>query len=76
MSQLIPTGYIQGTYKILDSGISFRVFWKVLCRNEILVFLGSAQLPYRVKMRSFQKVFSKISIFQDIAPAIWVFLGL
>ena len=26
-------------------------------------------------MRSFQKVFSKIYIFEDIAPTIWVFLG-
>ena len=45
--------------------ISFRVFWKALCRNEILVFLWSAHFPYRdrVKMRSFQEVFSEICIF-------------
>ena len=35
-----------------------------MCRNEILVFLGSAHFPYRVKMRSFQNVFSKIRIFR------------
>ena len=33
-----------------DSGIFLRVFWKILCRNEL-------------KMRSFQNVFSKIGIF-------------
>ena len=44
-----------------DSDI-FRVSLKVLCRNEILVFLGSAHFPCRVKMRSFQKIFSKICI--------------
>ena len=31
-----------------------------MCRNEITVFLGSAHFPYRVKMKSFQKVFSKL----------------
>ena len=41
----------------------FRVFWKVLCKNELMVFLGSAHFPYRVKMRSFQKFSSKICIF-------------
>ena len=30
-----------------------------MCRNEILVFLMSAHFPCRVKMRSFQKIFSK-----------------
>ena len=40
--------------------IFFRAFWKILCRNEILVFLGSAHFPYRVKMKSFLKVFSKL----------------
>ena len=56
--------------------VFFRVFWKVLCRNEILVFLGSAPFPYRVKVSSFQKVLSKICIFLGIAPATWVFLEL
>ena len=31
-----------------------------MCRNEIMVFLGSVHFPYRVKMKSFQKVFSKL----------------
>ena len=54
------------------------VFWKVLCRNEILVFLGSAHFPYRVKIDEVTKNFlSKICIFQGhLAQAIWVFLGL
>ena len=30
-----------------------------MCRNEILVFLRSAHFPCRVKMGSFQKIFSK-----------------
>ena len=56
-------------YKILDSGI-FRVFWKVLCRNEILIFLGSAHFPYRVKMRSFQN-----SVFRAFKSKSEYFLG-
>ena len=52
--------------------VFFRVFWNVLCRNEVLIFLGSAHFTYRVKMRSFQNVFSKICIFKGIDPAIWV----
>ena len=57
--------YARRIFRVLnsDSGI-FRVFWKILCRNEILVFLGSAHFPYRVKMRSFQNVFNKIGIFR------------
>ena len=46
-------------YKILIL-IFFRVLRKILCRNEIMVFLGSAHFPCRVKMKSFQKVFSKL----------------
>ena len=43
-----------------DFGI-FRVFQKILCRHEILgYFFESAHFPYRVKMKSFQKVFSKL----------------
>ena len=46
-------------YKILIL-IFFRVFRKILCRNEILVFWGSAHFPYRVKMKNFRKVFNKL----------------
>ena len=48
-------------YKIL-SLVFFRVFWKIFCRNEILVVLGSAHFPYRVKT-SFQKFFGNIGTF-------------
>ena len=40
--------------------IFFSVLWKILCRNEIMVFLGFAHFPDRVNMKSFQKVFSKL----------------
>ena len=50
-------------YKILIL-VLFRVFWKILCRNEILVFLGSAHFPYRVKMRSFRKFSVKLVLFR------------
>ena len=43
----------------LGYNILILVSWKVLCRNEILIFLGSAHFPCQVKMRSFQKIFSK-----------------
>ena len=43
-----------------DFGI-FRVFWIISCRNEILVFLGSAQFQYRVEMKNFREVFSKLA---------------
>ena len=43
--------------------VFFGVLWKILCRSEILVFLESAHFPYRVKMRSFQNVFSKTGTF-------------
>ena len=46
-------------YKILIL-IFIRVLWKILCRNEIMVLLVSAHFPYRVKMKSFQKFFSKL----------------
>ena len=46
-------------YKILIL-IFFRVLWKILYRNEIMVFLGSVHFPYRVKMKSFQNVSSKL----------------
>ena len=46
-------------YKILIL-IFFRVLRKILCRNEIMVFLGSAHFPYRARMKSFQNVFSKL----------------
>ena len=46
-------------YKILIL-VFFKVLRKILCRNEIMVFLESAHFPYRVKMKNFQKVFSKL----------------
>ena len=46
-------------YKILIL-VFFRVLRKILLKQEIMVFLGSAHFPYRVKMKSFQKVFSKL----------------
>ena len=46
----VCSSYFSG-YKVLDSG----VLQKALCRNEILVFLGSAHFPYQVKMRVSKK---------------------
>ena len=39
-----------------DSG-TFRVSWKVLCRNEFLVFLGSAHFSMSNKNEKFPKNF-------------------
>ena len=46
-------------YKILIL-VFFKVLRKILCRNEIMIFLGSAHFLYRVKIKSFQNVFSKL----------------
>ena len=62
-SKVIGMLVIFSGYKILIL-VFFRVFSvDILCRNEILVFLGCVHFPCRVKMRSFQKVFSNIGTF-------------
>ena len=58
-SKVISMLVVFSGYKILIL-IFFRVLWKILCRNEIMVLLVSAHFPYRVKMKSFQKFFSKL----------------